>query len=500
MCGIPLRFRVYLIAILVDTEKAFLQIGVHEHDRDVTRFLWYTDPTRPEKIEGNLSVYRFCRVPFGIICSPFLLEGTLQFHLKKEGSSIAKLINDNIYVDNVCVGVNSVEEGLQFYKEAKDIFKGASMNSREWTSNCDEFLDHLPEEEKLKGNVIKVFGLVWNQVGDYLQIPSFKVNLDEFDITKRQVLSGISKLYDPLGLISPVTFLGKVFLQKLWSPNKLNWDEHLSSSLCDEWKGLVQTWQELHSLQIPRYIGQPRDGSICQLIVFCDASARAYAAAVYLRIVDQESRSVKVNLVFSKLRLAPLETKQQGKGKVTLPTLELLAVVIEVRAISFVTNEIKLPISKRMVFTDSECVLHWVKTTKQLPVFVQNRINEIRKETDLVFRYVSSNQKPANYATRELNVSEINNCSLWWHGPDWLQYDELEWPIKNLPEITPEKLENYLSQIKNVGPQVMYEVTNLIEETSKDTKLLPLGINETKFSSLWRLLRITAICLKFIKY
>ena len=193
MCGILLRFRVYLIAILADIEKAFLQIGVQEHDRDVTRFLWYTDSTRPEKIEGNLSVYRFCRVPFGIICSPFLLEGTLRFHLKKEGSSIAQLINDNIYVDNVCVGVNSVEEGLQFYKEAKDIFKGASMNLREWTSNCDEFLDHLPEKEKLKGNVIKVFGLVWNQVGDYLQIPSFKVNLDEFDITKRQVLSGISK-------------------------------------------------------------------------------------------------------------------------------------------------------------------------------------------------------------------------------------------------------------------------------------------------------------------
>ena len=119
-----------------------------------------------------------------------MLEGTLRFHLKKEGSSIAKLINDNIYVDNICVGVNSVEEGLQFYKEVKDIFKGASMNLQEWTSNCDEFLDHLPEKEKLKGNVIKVFGLVWNQVGDYLQIPSFKVNMDEFDITKRQVLPG----------------------------------------------------------------------------------------------------------------------------------------------------------------------------------------------------------------------------------------------------------------------------------------------------------------------
>ena len=81
------------------------------------------------------------------------------------------------------------------------------------------------------------------------------MNLDAFDITKRQVLSDISKLYNPLGLISPVTLLGKVFLQKLWSSKGLSWDEHLSSSLCEEWKGLVQIWQNLYTLQIPRYIG-----------------------------------------------------------------------------------------------------------------------------------------------------------------------------------------------------------------------------------------------------
>ena len=63
----------------------------------------------------------------------------------------------------------------------------------------------------------------------------------------------------------------------------------------------------------------------------------------------------------------------------TLPRLELLAVVIRVRVINFVTSELKLLITKRMLFTDSECVLHWIKTTKQLPVFIQNRIGEIRK-------------------------------------------------------------------------------------------------------------------------
>jgi len=60
-----------LLAILADIEKAFLQIGIQEHERDITRFLWFKDPNQPERVEGNLSTFRFCRVPFGIICSPF---------------------------------------------------------------------------------------------------------------------------------------------------------------------------------------------------------------------------------------------------------------------------------------------------------------------------------------------------------------------------------------------------------------------------------------------
>ena len=71
MCGVLIRFHMYFIAILGDIEKAFLQIGMQENKHDVTRFLWFTDPTKLERVEGNLSIYRFCRVPFRIICSPF---------------------------------------------------------------------------------------------------------------------------------------------------------------------------------------------------------------------------------------------------------------------------------------------------------------------------------------------------------------------------------------------------------------------------------------------
>ena len=52
-------------------------------------------------LDENLDTYRFCRVPFGIICSPFLLAGTIKYHLKQIGTSVALKISDNIYVDTL---------------------------------------------------------------------------------------------------------------------------------------------------------------------------------------------------------------------------------------------------------------------------------------------------------------------------------------------------------------------------------------------------------------
>ena len=150
-----------------------------------------------------------------------------------------------------------------------------------------------------------------------------------------------------------------MFSQKLWSTTKLNWDESLPHSVCEEWKGLTHMWQSLSSLQIPHFIGQTDKDSVYQLLVLCDASTKSYAATVYLRIVS--SKSSRVNLVYSKMRLAPLNSKnhcKHGRKLVTLPRSELLAVVIGVRVINFVTSELKLFITKRMSFTDSECVLH----------------------------------------------------------------------------------------------------------------------------------------------
>lgn len=126
LCGIFMRFHLNQVTIVADIEKAFLQVGLQKSDRGVTRFLWLKNYKDGYPYDANLQEYRFCRVPFGIISSPFLLAATVESHLDTYQSPIARKIRDNIYVDNLISGCTSVAETLEFYSEAKHIFQKAS--------------------------------------------------------------------------------------------------------------------------------------------------------------------------------------------------------------------------------------------------------------------------------------------------------------------------------------------------------------------------------------
>ena len=92
-----------------DIKKAFLQVGLQETERDVTRFLWLKDLNIPQT-ENNLQILRFTRVPFGVISNSFLLGATILYHLKKKETEVAKKIERDIYIDNVITGENSTKQ------------------------------------------------------------------------------------------------------------------------------------------------------------------------------------------------------------------------------------------------------------------------------------------------------------------------------------------------------------------------------------------------------
>ena len=130
---ILLRFRLYPIGIIADIRQAFLNIAVSEEHRDFLRFLWQENQ--------DLIIYRFLRVLFGLTSSPFLLNGTVQYHMepyRTENPELTEKFLRNLYVDDSINGVKSVKEGVEFYKFVKACMRDAAFDMRKWYTNSGE--------------------------------------------------------------------------------------------------------------------------------------------------------------------------------------------------------------------------------------------------------------------------------------------------------------------------------------------------------------------------
>ncbi|MCP3668457.1 MAG: DUF1759 domain-containing protein [Gammaproteobacteria bacterium] len=270
LVGILIRFRSMPIPMVADVEKAFLQVGIAPKHRDYLRFMYFRDPEKPPT-DDNFIIYRFTRVPFGLICSPFLLEGSIAEHLKKNGSNLALQVQQNIYVDNVLIGAENSEEAIQKRIWCKELFEDIQMNLRAWTSNDETFNGQLPEEDGVKEGPYKLLGVGWDRKLDTIFL-SKMTKPEKF--TRRTLVGSIASLYDPLGLSLPVAFKGKVFLQKVLKSSKGSWDQSLPDELVKEWETVFSDMNLVAEVAIKRPI-LVADGSKAELFVFCDASIKA---------------------------------------------------------------------------------------------------------------------------------------------------------------------------------------------------------------------------------
>ena len=140
--------------------------------------------------------------------------------------------------------------------------------------------------------------------------------------TKRSTLKEIAEVFDPLGLLVPLLIRGKFILQDLWKKH-LDSDDEIDDKDLECWNSIKADIRLVTAFAIPRNILLNTDSRSQEvkykLLCFCDASARAYATAVYLH--QYCNGYSKCDLIFSKARLAPVKT-------MTIPRLELLAVLI----------------------------------------------------------------------------------------------------------------------------------------------------------------------------
>ncbi|GFV82578.1 tigger transposable element-derived protein 1 [Trichonephila clavipes] len=148
---------------------------------------------------------------------------------------------------------------------------------------------------------------------------------------------------------------------------------------------------------------------------FSDTSQSAYGAVVYCKFITSDGR-VLVHLIASKSRVAP--TKQT-----TIPRLELCAAVLLAKLVHRVKQALKLNVTNTFLWSESY----------QLKTFVANRIATIQEITSSEqWRYVSTEDNPADFIFRGMDSLKLKTCELWWNGPKFLmsnQYPQGQIPV-----------------------------------------------------------------------
>ena len=143
-----------------------------------------------------------------------------------------------------------------------------------------------------------------------------------------------------------------------------------------------------------------------------------------------------------------------------------------------------------------------IRSKKLLSSFVENRVKEIRSYKDITFHYSPSNENPADIASRGVSMDDLLDNKLWWVGPKWLMQSNDTWPVWNCTLI--EELDKHLqSEYRNVSQKCE---TNLIagEDALQALKRescelnAPFGIDIKRFSSVTKLLRVTALIRRFV--
>lgn len=433
---ILLRFRTHRVAVTADIEKAFLMVSVAQEDRDVLRFLWVDDAFSDQP---NIIQLRFTRVVFGVTSSLFLLNATIRHHLEQYRESQPELVgklSKSAYVDDIVTGANDEEQAHSLFQDAKKILREGGFNLRKFHSNSallqlnvDNQEASLTTDESYASHTLgtgqavnmgeqKVLGVRWDLATDKLVMSLNQIAsaASEIEPTKRAIVGLVGRIYDPLGILSPIVISLKIFTQELCTA-RLDWDQHLMGQSLAKWQQLASSLRGPSTISIPRcYL----DGIAEQIISyrlygFCDASLRAYAAVVYL-LVETPS-GCHIRIIASKTRVSPLKTQ-------SIPRLELLSALLLARLVSNITQALEgeIPLSEPRCFSDSMVAIFWIRgEDKTWKPFVQNRVQEIRTLLPSNhWSHCSGRDNPADLPSRGCTPQQLSESQLWMSGPEWL--------------------------------------------------------------------------------
>ncbi|XP_058802015.1 uncharacterized protein LOC131670431 [Phymastichus coffea] len=465
---ILLNWRRYRYGFTADIVKMFRQIRVAREDQDLQRIVWSPVAESPP------IHYRLTTVTYGTSCAPYLAIRTLLQLARDEEKRFplgAACLESETYVDDTFAGADDLASAIQKRDELIAILRSAGVKLDKWAATHPELLpssttqgNGCVSKEIDSEKAVKTLGVHWSPSLDCFSFTIGEIECRREKLTKRTISSDIARLFDPLGWLAPITMTAKTILQDLWL-EKVDWDARVSGEVFDRWLTYCRSLGLLSSLSVPRWLGLSQRKSY-EVHGFSDASKRAYAAVVYLRI-DNGDGTFAVSLLAAKTKVAPVKT-------VSIPNLELLGAVLTVKLVRHLQGLEFVRSAPVRLWSDSRIVLMWLKKHPcHWKTFVANRVSLIQTELpSATWDHVPTKQNPADIASRGATPAELKSLDLWWQGPPWLASHSQAWPQ------SPETVQILHTKSRNDEPEML-----------------------SRYSTLTRLTRVTAWCLRpFLQY
>ena len=137
----------------------------------------------------------------------------------------------------------------------------------------------------------------------------------------------------------------------------------------------------------------------------------------HIAFVIVHGKLIQVLFIFLLLLIWMLKlrkTKVLPMKEVTIPRLEFMSCVLLTKLLQSVLKGLSLNTASIYCWSDSMIALHWIKINKKWNIWVQNRVDIIKKVVKPDnWRYISSSDNPADIATRECLPNSIVNNKLW---------------------------------------------------------------------------------------
>lgn len=440
LINVLLRFRRYKFAITADIEAMYYCVVIPPLDRNALRFLWFSG--------DDILTYRMTRHVFGgVWCassSTYALRRALvdNAHVNP---LVIDAISNSFYVDDFLHSTSSSEEAIAVMSDTTSLLNVAGFRLTKFLANDRKVMEAVPESESAVAvkyfgpeTISKALGVKWNVHDDSFY---FEVNVnDDTSVTRRKMLSTLSSMFDPLGLISPVVVRGKILFQDA-TRLKTHWDTPVPMELEREWGLWIRSLSTLSTLTLPRSLLTERKEDVSMEVhLFSDSSERAYGCCAYLRSINRHGE-IRVTLLMSKCKVAPIKA-------VSIPRLELQAAALSARLGDLLLRELDLGPLPVYYWVDSEIALKYIKNEdKRFHVFIANRVSLIRSLTEpSQWSHISGKQNPSDLLTRRCLPVELLGSN-WFQGPQFLRDYKSTWSVKSIdvklrnddPEVKPDK-------------------------------------------------------------